>query len=70
VDLWKVVVGILLFGNVDLLSDIIALSVDFAPLDGQCPSFSICFLVYLSLLHTLCSQHISIGLRLVAGLPK
>jgi len=51
VDLWKVVVGIQLLGNIYLVANIIPPGIHFAPLLGQCPSFSICFVVYVSLLH-------------------
>jgi hypothetical protein len=70
VDLRKVEVGIKLLGNIYLVADIIPPGVHFSPLLRWRPSFSICFLVYLSLLHELRSQRIGFGLRLFAGLPE
>jgi len=70
VDLRKVEVGIYLLGNIYLVADIIPPGVDFALLLGWRPSFSICFLIYLLLLHELRSQGIGFGLRLSAGLPE
>ena len=67
VDLWKVKVGIHLLGNIYLVADIIPPGVDFVPRLGWGPSFSICFLVYPSILHEFCSQGIGSGLRLFAG---
>jgi len=63
VDLWKVVVGIKLLGNIKLVADIIPPGIQFVRPFGQCPSFSICFLVYLSLLHEYQSQGIGFGLH-------
>jgi hypothetical protein len=70
VDLWKVEVGIYLLGNIYLVADIIPPGFDFAPLLGRRPSFSIWFLVYLSLLHEFCSQGIGFGILLFAGSPE
>jgi hypothetical protein len=70
VDLRKVEVGIQLLQTIYLVADIISPGIHFAPLLGQRPGFSICFLVYLSLLHKFCSQGIGFGLRLFAGSPK
>ena len=70
VDLRKVEVGIQLLGNIYLVADIIPPGVHFAPLLGLRPRFSICFLVYLSLLHEFRSQGIGSGLRLFAGSPE
>ena len=70
VDLPKVQVGIQLLGNINLVADIIPPGVCFAPLLRQRPSFSICFLVYHSLLYEFRSQGIGFGLRLFAGLPE
>jgi hypothetical protein len=70
VDLRQVEVGIQLLGNIYLVADIIPSVVHFAPLLRRCPSFSICFLVYLSLLHEFRSQGIGFGLRLFAGSPE
>jgi len=70
VDLWKVEVGILLLGNIYLVAVIIPPGIYFAPLLGRRPSFGICFLVYLSLLHEFHSQGIGFGLHLFASLPK
>jgi hypothetical protein len=70
VDLRKVEVGIQLLGNIYLVADIIPPGVHFGPLLGRHLSFSICFLVYLSLLHEFRSQGIGFGLRSFAGSPK
>jgi hypothetical protein len=70
VDLRNVEVGIQLIGNIYLLGDRIPPGIHFAQLFGRCPSFSICFLVYLSLLHEFHSQGIGFGLRLFAGSPE
>ena len=70
VDLRKVEVGIQLLGNIYLVADIFSPGVHVAPLLGRRPSFSICFLVYLSLLHEFRSQGIGFGLRLFAGSPE
>jgi len=70
VDLRKVEVGIYLLGNIYLVADIIPPGVYFAPLLRRRPSFSICFLVYSSLLQEFRSQGIAFGLRLFAGSPE
>jgi len=70
VDLRKVEVGIQLLGNIYLVADIVPPGVHFAPLLRRRPSFSICFLVYLSLLHEFHSQGIGFGPRLLAGSPE
>jgi len=70
VDLPKVEVNIQLLGNISLVADIIPPGVHFAPLVGWNPSFSICFLVHLLLLHKICSQGIGFGLHLFAGSPE
>jgi hypothetical protein len=70
VDLRKVEVGIQLLGNIYLVADIIPPGVDFAPLLGVPPSLSICFLVYLSLLHEFRSQGNGFALRPVGGSPE
>jgi len=70
VDLRKVEVGIQLLGNIDLVADIIPSGDQFAPLIGRRPSFSICFLVDLSLPHEYRSQGLRLGLRLFAGSPE
>jgi hypothetical protein len=70
VDLAKVVVGIQLLGNTYLVADIIPPGIDFVPHFGGHPSFSICLLVYLSLLPEFHSQGIGFGLHLVVGSPK
>jgi len=67
VDLQTVEVGIQLLGDIYLVADIIPPGVHLAALLGQRRSFSICFLVYLSLLHEFRSQGIRFGLRLCAG---
>jgi len=67
VDLLKVEVGILLLGNIYLVADIIQPGIHFMPPLGLCPSFSMCFLIYLSFLHEFCSQVIGFGLRIFAG---
>ena len=70
VDLRKVELGIKLHPNTYRVADIIPRGVYFVPLLGQCPSFSICFLVYISLFHKFRSESIGFGLRLFAGSPK
>jgi hypothetical protein len=50
-DLPKVDVGIQLLGNIYLVADLILTGVHFGPLLGRRPSFSMCVLVYLSVLH-------------------
>jgi len=70
VDRRKVEVGIQLLGNIHLMADIIPQDIHFVPLLGWRLSFSICFIVYLSLLHEFHSQGIGVGLRLFAGSPK
>ena len=67
VDLRKVEVGIQLLRNIYLVADIIPPGVHLVPLLGRCPRFSICLLIYLSLLYEFRSQGIAFGLRLVAG---
>jgi len=52
------------------MADIVAPGVPFAPHLGQHPSISICFLVYLLLLHKVRCEGIGSGLRLFAGSPK
>jgi hypothetical protein len=52
------------------MGDIIPPGVHLAPLVGRRPSFSIHFLVCLSLLHEFRSLGIGFGLRLVAGYPE
>jgi len=70
VDLRKVEVGILLLQNIYLVADIISQGVHFALRLGRPPGFSICFLVYLSLLHKFCSQCIGFAIGLFPGLPE
>jgi hypothetical protein len=70
VTLWIIEVGIQLLGNINLVADIIPPGVYFAPLLAPSPSFSIGFLVYLSLLHEFWTQGIGFGLRLYAGSPE
>jgi len=70
VDLWKLEVGIQLLGNIYLVADIIPPGVHFAPLHRWHPSFSICFLVYLSLHHKFRSQGIGFGLVLLPAHPS
>jgi len=70
VDLRKVGVGIQLLGNIYLVADIIPPDIHLALLLGQCPSFSMCFLIYLSLLHEFRSQGIGFGLCLFASSPE
>ena len=69
-DLRKVEVGIQLLGKMYLVGDIIPPGVHFVQLLGGRPSFSICFLIYVSFLHEFRSQGIRFGLRLLAGLPE
>jgi len=70
VDLRKVEIGIQLLGNIYLVADIIPPGVHSAPLLAPRPSFSICFLVYLSLLHEFRSQGIGFSLRLFRRLAR
>jgi len=70
VDLQNVEVGIQLLGNFYPVADIIPPGVHFAPLLRWRPSFSICFLVYIWLLHEFRSQGIVFGLRHFAGSPE
>ena len=70
VDLRKVDLGIQLLGNIYLVADIIPPGIHFALLHGRRPRFSICFLVYLSLLHEFHSQGIGFGLGLFAISPE
>jgi hypothetical protein len=67
VDLRKVEVGIQLLGDIYVVANIILLGVYLAPLLRRSPSFTMCFLVYHSLLHMFRSQGISFGLRLFPG---
>jgi len=67
VDLRKVEVSLKLLGNIYLVADIIPPGIHFALLLGRRPSFSICFLVYLSLLHEFRSQGIGFCLCPFAG---
>ena len=66
----KVEDNIYLLGNIHLVADIIPPGVHFVMLLGRCPSFSICFLIYLSLLHEFRSKGIGFGLRLFASLAE
>jgi hypothetical protein len=66
----EVEVGIQLLGNIYLIADSILPGIHFVLLLGQRPSFSICFLVYLSHLHEFHSQGICFGLRLFASSPE
>jgi hypothetical protein len=70
VDLRKVEVGIQHFGQIYLVADIILPGVLFAPLLRRNLSFSICFLLYHSLLNKFRSQGIGFGLRLFPCSPK
>jgi len=70
VDLRTVEIGIQLLGNIYLVADIIQPGVHFAPLLGWHSSFSIWFLVNLSLFHEFCSQGNGFGFRLFAGSPE
>ena len=70
VDLRKVEVRVKLFGNIYLVAEIIPPGVHLALLLGCRPYFSICFVIYLSLLHKLRSQGIGFGLGLFAGSPE
>jgi hypothetical protein len=70
VDLHNVEAGIQLLGNIYLVADILPSAVHFAPLLRWRPSFSICFLVYSSLLHEFRSQGIGFGLPRFAGSPE
>ena len=70
VDLEIVDVGTSLLGIIYLVADIIPPGVHSSPVLGWHPSFSICFLVSLLLLHEFHSQGIGIGLRLFGGSPN
>jgi len=70
VDLRKDEVGIQLVENIYLVADINQPGVHSGLLCGLRPNFSICFLVYHSLVHEVHSQGIGCGLRLFASLPK
>jgi len=70
VDLRKVEVCIQLLGTIYPVADILPPGIHFAPRLGRRPSFSIGFLVYLSLLHPFGSQRTGFGLRLFAGSPE
>jgi hypothetical protein len=70
VDLQKVEVGMQLFGNIYLVDNTIPPGVHFAAHLGRRLSFSICFLVNLSLVHDFRYQTIGCDVRLVAGSPK
>ena len=70
VDLVKVEVGIQPLGNIYLVADKIPRGIDFTQLLGWRPSFSICFVVWLSILPEICSQGIGFGLHLYAGSPE
>jgi len=68
-DPQKVQVGIRHLGNVYLAADIIPPGIHFVLLLGLRPSFGICFLVYLPVLHEFHWQDIGFGHRLIAGSP-
>jgi hypothetical protein len=70
VDLRRVEVTIQLLGNIYLVADMILPGVHFSPLLGRRPSFSICFLVYLSLLLEFRPQGIGFVLRLLPARPS
>jgi len=70
VDLRNVEVGINLLGNIYLVADIIPPGVHLVPCLGGCPSFRMCFLIYLSLLHEFRSQGIGFGHPLFPGSPR
>ena len=66
----EVEVGIQLLGNIYLVAAMIPPGIHLAPLLGLHPSFSIYFLVYLSLLHEFRSQCNGFGLRLLPACPS
>jgi len=70
VDIQNIEVGIKLLVNISLVAGIIPPGVHLGPLQGWCPSVSIGFRVYLSLLHEFRSHSIGFGLCLFASLPK
>jgi hypothetical protein len=70
VDIRKIEVGIQLLGNIYPAAHRMPPGAQFAPLLGHLPSFSICLLNDLSLLHVLRSQAIGFDLRLFASLPE
>jgi hypothetical protein len=69
-DLQEVEVGIKILGNIYPVADTIPPGVQFTLLHGSRPTFSMCFPVYLSLLHEFHSQGIGFGLPLFASSPK
>jgi hypothetical protein len=70
VDLRTVQVGIQLIENIWLVAYMIAPGSDFVPHLGRRPSFSIYFLVYLSLFYQFSSQGICFGLCIFGVSPK
>ena len=70
VDDWHVSVGILLLQNIYLGADIIPPGNHFVLHLGWCPTFSIDFCIYLSLLHKFRSRCIGFGLPLFAVSAK
>jgi hypothetical protein len=70
VDRQQVEDSIKLLGNIDHVAEKILPGIRFAPHLGRRLTFSICFLVYYSILHELRSQGIGFGLPLFAGLPE
>jgi hypothetical protein len=70
VDLRNVEVRIELLGNISLTGDDFPPGIHFVPLLGIGPKFSICFIVYLLLLHKFCSHGIGFGVCLVVSSPN
>jgi len=70
VDVRKIEVGIELLGNIHPVADITLPGIYFVPLLGRHPSSTMCFLVYLSLLHEFHSLGISFGLHCFIGSPE
>jgi len=70
VDPWTVQDGIQLLGNIFLKNDTFPPGVQLTLCHGWCPSFGICFVIYLSLLHKFNSQSIGFCFCLFASLPE
>jgi len=70
VDLWNVAVCIQIVGNIHLVAEVILPGYHYTPHVGRNPRFSMCFLVYLSLLHNFLSQGIGFSLWIFASSPE
>ena len=69
-DFRKVQAGIELLGKINLVANIMPQRVHCPPRFGRRPSFSICFLIYLWLLHEFSSQGIGFALCRVGSSPE